>query len=255
MDNWMRQLNNHYREERARHPRDNLLVVFDIDGTIIDMRHVIRYILRRIDRAHGTSHFGHLRAEDIKMHEEDMELFLDQMGITRREKRRILSSYRRDLWASTAVMEAHKPFEGVFEVIRWFQLQERTFVGLNTGRPESLRFNTHLSLNRLGEAHSVRFKHELLYMKPEGWEGDIPEAKARGLDVFRSMGYRPIAMIDNEPENLETIALSDAGRGVLLLHADTIFRSRLTLPPWQVVSGRSYDINAFVDNTGMRRSA
>ena len=45
------------------------------------------------------------------------------------------------------MLAAHRPYRGVLEVIRWFQLQPATFVGLNTGRPEQLRDETLRSLN------------------------------------------------------------------------------------------------------------
>jgi hypothetical protein len=43
-----------------------------------------------------------------------------------------------------------RPYPGALEVIRWFQLQESTFLGLNTSRPERLRADTLHSLNALG---------------------------------------------------------------------------------------------------------
>jgi hypothetical protein len=44
-----------------------------------------------------------------------------------------------------------RPYPGALEVIRWFQLQESTFLGLNTSRPERLRADTLHSLNALGD--------------------------------------------------------------------------------------------------------
>ena len=52
------------------------------------------------------------------------------------------------------MLEAHRPFRGVLEVIRWFQLQPNTEVGLNSGRPEDLRAETLTTLNRLGAESS-----------------------------------------------------------------------------------------------------
>ncbi len=255
MDNWMKLLGSHYRRERTRRPRDKLLIVFDIDGTILDMRYMIRYVLKEIDRNHGTDHFAHLGISEIEVHEGDVDIYLDRLAITGPEKERILSSYRAALWSSTAVADAHEPFQGVFDVIRWFQFQENTFVGLNTGRPEALRFNTISSLNRLGERYSVHFSHDLLYMLPDDRPGSLPEAKVEGLRHFRSIGYRPIAMIDNEPENLEAIARHEAGRNMLLLHADTIFRSRPMFPSRKIIRGDSYNVDEFMDGHGLKRSA
>ena len=255
MNDWMKLLNTHYLRARRRYPRERLLILFDIDGTILDMRHMILYVLREIDKKHGTGHFTHIEAYDISVHETDIDRFLDDLSISASGKEKVLSSYWADLWSSTAILDAHKPFRGVMEVIRWFQGQPDTFVGLNTGRPENLRFNTLTSLNKLGRGRTVRFRDELLFMKPEDWTGDIPDAKVRGVEYFRDIGFRPIAMIDNEPENLEALARSEIGHGMLLLHADTIFKSKLTLTSHKIIRGDSYDVGPFINGLGLRRSA
>jgi hypothetical protein len=84
----MAQLARHYAHVRSTHPTDRLLVMFEIDGPIIDQR---------------------------------------------------------------------RPYPGALEVIRWFQLQESTFVGLNTSRPERLRSDTLHSLNAMGRHVRVKF--------------------------------------------------------------------------------------------------
>ena len=38
---WMRSLAEHYERTRQGHPTDELCVVFDIDGTILDLRHLV----------------------------------------------------------------------------------------------------------------------------------------------------------------------------------------------------------------------
>ena len=255
MDNWMRLLGNHHAAARRRQPYRDLLVLFDIDGTILDMRHVILHVLRGIDRKLGTSHFSGVKTGDISFHEEQIDLFLDRLSIPVRERTRILSAYRTDFWSPVSVLEGHRPFRGVFRLIRWFQSQPRTFVGLNTGRPEALRFNTLTSLNNLGRAHGVRFRDDLLYMKPDHWTGDLWDVKVCGVEYFRSLGYHPIAMIDNEPENLEALALHKNGRGMLLLHADTISKSKLTLTTGTIIRGRSYNLDDLTDHYPLKRSA
>jgi hypothetical protein len=255
MMSWMKLLSNHYERARRRHRGEKLLVLFDIDGTILDMRHVILYVLRQIDKKNGSDRFARLKVSDIRIHEDDMDLFLDRLAIKGAEKECILSSFWTDLWSSTAVVDAHRPFHGVFDVIRWFQLQPGTYVGLNTGRPEALRFNTLSSLNKLGRRATVLFRDDLLFMKPDDWPGTIPEVKVHGVEYFRRMGYRPIAMIDNEPENLEAITVHATGRGMLLLHADTISRSGLTLTSKRIVRGVSYDLNELSGGSNLKRSA
>ena len=111
------------------------------------------------------------------------------------------------------------------EVIRWFQMQPNTFVGLNTGRPEFLREDTLRSLNKLGDEYKVRFTTGLLHMNPHGWEKKVADIKAGGVVHFQETGYRVFAMVDNEPENLNSVSKVDLHQEVLLLHANTIFES------------------------------
>jgi len=44
-DDWMRRLADHYARFRQDYPDDRLLIVFDIDGTILDLRHMVRHVL------------------------------------------------------------------------------------------------------------------------------------------------------------------------------------------------------------------
>ena len=58
----MRRLAAHYGRFRSEYPEDRLLIVFDIDGTILDMRHMVRQVLLWFDRAHGSDWFHGLTA-------------------------------------------------------------------------------------------------------------------------------------------------------------------------------------------------
>jgi len=44
VSDWMRRLAAHYGRFRSEYPEDQLLIVFDIDGTILDMRHMVRHV-------------------------------------------------------------------------------------------------------------------------------------------------------------------------------------------------------------------
>ena len=133
-------------------------------------------------------------------------------------------------WDAYTVLHMHRAFRGVFPMIRWFQLQPHTDVALVTGRPEALREVTLRSLNGLGELHRVRFSDDLLLMNPRGWDEGVPQAKTEALDRLRRRGHHVFAMIDNEPAVLDALSQAWPGSDLLLLHADTIFESRASLP-------------------------
>ena len=74
--NWMRKLASHYGRMRTKYPNDRLIVLFDIDGTIVDLRHMVLRLLREYDQRRGTSHFRGLGLFDIIYNTPDLESFL-----------------------------------------------------------------------------------------------------------------------------------------------------------------------------------
>ena len=109
-----------------------------------------------------------------------------------------------------------------------------------------MRENTLKSLNTLGKEYRIEFKSEFLVMHPartpEEWGWDAKDTKVKGMEYFIDKGFRIIAFIDNEPENLAIV--DDAGYDdVLLLHADTFFHSKRRKP---LISGKEYDITQLI---------
>jgi mRNA-degrading endonuclease RelE of RelBE toxin-antitoxin system len=249
---WMSSLAEHYARCRAEHPQDHLLVVFDIDGTILDMRHMVSHVLNDFDRVHGTRLFEGLRPADVDVHENEIEKLLDRRGLGDDDRERVLAWYHARRWAPESVLIAHRPYRGVLEVIRWFQIQPRTSVALNTGRPEALRDATLRCLNALGREYKVSFTGELLHMNPDDWEVDVAAHKVAGLERFRSDGYRIVAAVDNEPEIIEAMAAADETQEILFLHAQTLYRSRRSSIP-RTVAGRDYELRSLVGERDLPR--
>ncbi len=247
---WMAALASQYGIFQRRYPGERLLAVFDIDGTILDMRHVIHHVLDAYDRETGTGHFATLSPEEVFVHEARIRDFLEHRGLLADDVSRIEHWYNQRFWSAEIIREAHRPYDGVFEVIRWFQDRPDTDVALNTGRPEFLRRETLESLNALGAAHDVSFRDDLLHMNSNGWDGGVTGAKAEGLLRFRDAGYRIFAVVDNEPENIAAMQDADADREILFLHADTIFLSEFSVMP-RTVGGRDYDLAPLLSGYGL----
>lgn len=241
----MQRLARHYTAVRDAHPHDRLVVVFDIDGTVLDMRHMVRHVLASYDLAHGTGHFAGLAVDDVDVHENDVEALLVARGLPAATRRRILDWYHARRWQPETVRQAHAAYPDVMAVIRWFQIQPGTSVALNTGRPEALRADTLASLTALGAWHRVRFRADLLHMNQGGWEGDVPAAKAAGLRALAAAGYRTVAVVDNEPDVLDALARADGSGEVLFLHARTLYESRRSPPPG-TPAGDRYDLPALI---------
>ncbi len=241
----MRRLARHYDRFRREYPDEQLLIVFDIDGTILDMRSMVREVLLSYDRENGTDYFVGLEVGDIAVHENQVDVLLADMALPSAVAHAIHGWYLEHRWKPEAVLAAHRPYQGVLDVIRWFQLQPNTSVGLNTGRPEHLREETLRSLNALGEEYRVRFSSELLHMNPKGWEEGVVDTKVAALDAFRREGLRVFAVVDNEPDNIRSMAEADKAGEILFLHAHTLYESRRTPTP-RTVQGSSYDITALM---------
>lgn len=244
---WMGRLADHYRKFRERVPDQTLMIVFDIDGTILDMRYPILHLLWEYDRDRGTSFFSDLTLADVREHEAELRTLLRRKSVPVEAHDDIWAFYADRFWHPETMIEAHTPFRGALEVVRWFQIQPRTVVGLNTGRSESLREPTLRTLDAIGAAYKVRFRSEHLAMNRLGFGDGLRKSKADALRRFRDQGYRVFAFVDNEPVNLAAASTVDPEGEILLLHADTIFSSERRSLPSHAVSGRRYDLTPFVD--------
>ena len=239
----MRSLADHYQRTRAAYPDDELIALFDVDGTIVDLRPMMLRLLHRYDHERGARYFRGLGLEDFDVTENQIESLLDGMPQLPDDVRADAARwYRRRYWNRDVMLESHRPFSGVMEVMRWFQIQPGTSVGINTARTERMREDTLASLNGLGREFKVGFKSELVFMSPYGWNSDIESAKCEGIRYFQRMGYRVVAFVDNEPANLEAVAEMEGSEGILLLHADTLFESARSRLPASTVGGDTYDI-------------
>jgi len=246
MKNWMRELSLHYEILRNNYPDDKLIILFDIDGTILDMRYTIKALLKSYDTQFNTGYFKNLNLVDINFPEEDLEKALVEMGVEFRQIGHLLDWYFKNRWSTWALNEAHNPFPGVLDVIRWFQLHKNTFIGLNTGRIERLREETLLSLNKLGREYRVRFDNDLLMMNSTERKSDVALSKMEGIRKFQNAGYRVVAVIDNEPDILEAIEKMERVDEIVLLHAGSLFNNKRANIPARAIKGNIYDLAELV---------
>ena len=240
MNSWMKKLALHFARMRRRYPDDALMILFDIDGTILDMRYLVHHVLLEYDRAHHTSFFDGLTISDVTVHENHVDALLDTLGVPVGDRRRMLDFWLERRWLTDSILEAHRPFGGVMEIIRWMQMQPNVKVGLNTGRPDSLRADTLRSLNTLGKGYNVDFSGDLLHMNSGDWEEGVPQSKVAGIRRFQEAGYRVFAILDNEPATLAAVAELDGCEEILPLHAHTTFESETEQLPGCSVCGSEY---------------
>ena len=248
---WMKKLAQYHEKMRSMYPDDRLIVLFDIDGTILDMRHMVLKVLYSYDQAHDTSYFEGLKLSDVTVHENHVKSLLTRMKLPGSKIKSILDWVTTNLWTHENLLEAHRPFSGVMEVMRWLQIQPDTYIGLNTGRPEHMRAETLSSLNQLGKEYKVCFTDELLHMSPDGWQTSMGQPKVKGIHYYQELGFQVVAFIDNEPDNLLAVSESEGCSEIMLLHADTIFETTKRHLPTSSVSGNEYDLAELMDEKSL----
>ena len=248
---WMGVLAEHYRTARRLAHGKPLMLLLDIDGTLLDMRHMVLSALASFDQVHGTSWFQRLSVDDIDVHENQVGDLLQQLDLPVPAQEAVLSFYLQHRWSTESITGAHRPFPGVLELVRWFQIQPNTVVGLASGRPERLRANTLRSLNELGRRNQVGFSPDLLVLNPGDWEESVSDVKVSAVRQFREQGFHVFAFMDNEPGNLNAMAQAETSDDLLLLHADTIFESRRNQLPEGAVGGHEYRLDELVAETDL----
>lgn len=250
MTYWMKELGLYHSMMRHAHPNDPLLVVFDIDDTILDLRHAVVHVLASFDRHHGTRLFFGFTVDEVHGDDTDLHRLVEGLSIPERQRNHVADWCGSYFWSPLAMVEGHVAFPGVMEVIAWLQNQPNTFVALNTGRPESMRESTLRCLNRLGRCEQALFTSELLFMRRADCEvSAIAVSKAEGIVHFQQLGNRVIAFIDNEPENLRAVAALDPSAEILLMHANTQFKSSTGSLPSRTISGITYHRNVLRDSS------
>src|SRR6185503_9354493 len=101
---WMHALADHYANARRAHPSDELCIVFDIDGTVLDLRHLVTYALLAYDRERGTRLFHGVVPEDITVPENQIEALLDRLEVPDEHREEVAEFYRRRLWAEAGIV-------------------------------------------------------------------------------------------------------------------------------------------------------
>ena len=102
--NWMGALANQFDRARQKYPEEPLMIVFDIDGTILDMRYMVRHVLLAYDRAHGSSYFHGLSVEDIRVHENQLDRFLEEWSLPEPKKKGVLQWYLDQRWNRECIL-------------------------------------------------------------------------------------------------------------------------------------------------------
>ncbi len=135
---WMQALAAHYRTACSTQTAP-LLLLCDIDDTLLDTRFMIRAVLQTGDAERGTRYFADLELDEIWMAESRLAELLALRGVPQAEQAAVLSSYAQHAWSAPALRHWQTALPGAMQMVAWFQQQPRTSVALVTGRSAWMR--------------------------------------------------------------------------------------------------------------------
>ena len=240
MNNWMKALSLHYGYMKEQYPDRDLMLIFDIDGCINDMQYQLFRALRIFDRLQGTHYFYRLRPDEIKVHEDLLSSFLSEYQLLPEQKEMFLAWYTRYRKSSGVQL---RPMEGVIETICWFQMQPRTVVGLKNICSQDMQQKTIQALRKFGKDYQLKLSKELFYFPTHN---SPAESAVDSLTYFRNLGYHVICFADSETQSLDAIANEKDTRDILLLQADTVYRSNDKPVTAVVAKGSTFQLRELV---------
>lgn len=125
-----------------------------------------------------------------------------------------------------------QPRDGVFDAIRWLQLQPGVAIGLISAGPDARRAETLAALDRLGAPHRAHFSDALLFE-----DSHAPDATAARLRTLEQPGYRVAAVIGGTAETLRAVGATGAAGEILLLRAGAADSASP-----EILTGERYDL-------------
>ena len=240
MNNWMKALSLHYRYMKEQYPDRDLMLIFDIDGCINDMQYQLFRALRTFDQLQGTHYFYRLKPDEIKIHEDLLSSFLTEYRLLPEQKEAFLSWYTHYRKSSRVQL---RPMEGVIETICWFQMQSRTVIGLKNICSQDMRQKTIQALKQFGKDYQLKLPDKLIYFPKHH---SPSESAVESLSYFRDLGYHVICFVDSETQSLDAIASAKDTHDILLLQADTVYRSNDQSVSAAVEKGKHYELRELV---------
>lgn len=107
-----------------------------------------------------------------------------------------------------------QPRDGVFDAIRWLQLQPGVAVGLASARSETRHAEIRAALDRLGAPYRARLSGAPFFEMPPA-----PDATAAALRALEQQNYRAAAVIGGGVATLRAIRATGLADEILLLRA------------------------------------
>lgn len=223
--NWIKKLSDHYKNVRTQYPERKLLILFDIDGTVLNMRYMLQSLLRAYDKEHGTDYFHYLTLKKLKQCNYQIDLLIEDLPVAFDLKADILVWCLRHFHNHRLLLKSHKPYRGIFEIIRWFQLQPNTYTGFNTSKPQSVRYEILNLLNQMAKEYRLDFKDEFLFMGNDN-DKSAGENKVDGVHYFKNAGFDVFAVVDHQISALKVMERAFTADPIIFINTKEILKKR-----------------------------
>ncbi len=263
--NWMKELARHFRKMRARYPNDKLILLFDLDSAILDLRHTAANVLRAYDRKHGTDVFADTDYTEIqrplkpgqeldeKMEWPDGEPLLKGPKIPKEQAGKVRDWYDKYKWDRNIEVDFLRPHPAALDVVRWFQIQPNTFVACDTSRSEKLKGETLSALNQIGKPHRVEFHEDFLLIRGADSSQGAAKAGVQSVQQLQKRGYRVVAVIDGDQESLKAVSEIDFAGEILLLSWKSSPGTGLRTGFPMFLSGKAFDLVDLINEEALPR--
>ncbi|MEZ5980447.1 MAG: hypothetical protein R3F34_19850 [Planctomycetota bacterium] len=217
--------------ERASRPGEQLAVMIDVDGSLLDLRPGLVELLAEWDARQGTRHFAGLAPEQVVPGEAGLRRLFDARGLDYTAREELLVECERFAWSPEAVIGAHRHCLGMLEVVRWMQMQPGVECVLNSSRSETRREETLQALRTLCRHYGVSLREDRVHLNPFGDGQGGERAKIEGIEATRARGLRPIAVVDDDPAALRAIRGWTSDPSLLCIEsAPPLGRDQITEP-------------------------
>jgi len=123
-------------------------------------------------------------------------------------------------------------------------MQSRTAVGLKNICSQDMQKKTIQALRKFGKDYQLKLPKELIYFPKHHAPS---ESAVESLSYFRKIGYHVICFVDSETQSLDAIANEKDTRDILLLQADTVYRSNDKPMTAGVEKGSTYELRELVN--------
>ncbi len=216
----------HYERMRAKYPHDKLLLIFDFEGSILDLSSALPGLFIDFDRNMGTQLARRKRLQPYSADGFWLEDILGGYDLSGSERRKLQAWFNSHYQLAGENFGYHRLFEGALEIFRWFQQEQNTYVGVTTRRPAHITSDARDFINIAGKSQGVRLTNDLI-AAPSPHPGSSDRySLASNIHYFQQKGFRVIAAIGAHESDIQDFASLDPCNEIHILPPGPIFADR-----------------------------